>query len=292
MNISKKDDNGMKWTDDGRMNVPYYLFEQIEKTGVATCAFTTRKCRMDGKELDYFQPLLRNDSDPLEVGRCVSMLARQFGVKEEMIITSAQKHTANIHKVTMSDLNHDNSRPLQYVDGLITDFPNVMLQTFGADCPSVYLLDPVRPAIGLCHSGRKGTGLWIAAAMLEEMINEYGTKPENVLAAISPGICAPCYEVGEDVAVEFINDYAASERKRELPHGGNDRDLSSIVPFVNGKYHIDINKAIERSLMEMGVSSSNIEISHLCTKCRMDIFYSFRGEGKISNENSAIFMIK
>ena len=279
----------MKRIEGPKTHIPYYMFENLKKTGFVKNAFTTKLYRKNGKDNFFFQPLLRKDSDPEEVSCCISMLASQFEADIDMMVPSAQKHTANIHKVTLSDLGPASMRiPFEYIDGLITDIPGVMLMTYGADCPSVYLADPVNKAIGLCHSGRKGTQQHIAAVMLRGMTDAFGTRPEDVLAAISPGICVDCYEVGNDVAEDFIKDYLSPEGIIAISDC-NVRD--DIMPFIDGKYHIDLFRSISCSLLAAGVPYANIEVSDLCTKCRSDIFYSFRAEGKISSENCALLMI-
>ena len=214
----------------------------------------------------------------------------QFGTDACHVVTSAQKHTANIHVVTSKDLKPlSERRPLEAIDGLVTCLPGVMLQTFGADCPSIYLYDPVHRAIGLCHSGRKGTQLHIGAALLKKMAEQYGTMAEDVLAAISPGICPDCYEVGEEVADDFAADY------RKDPISGEWRDesvLSDILLKKTGRYHIDLFTAIVHTLTDAGIPTDQIELPGICTKCRSDLFYSFRGEGRITNEGCALLMLK
>lgn len=271
----------MKWINDPAISIPHFSFENLEASGLVINAFTARPYRKDGKEINFFQPLLRKDSIPSEVDECIHLMVKQFGTDREHLVRTAQKHTTNIHIVNQDDLLPLSQRPqLEYIDGLITNIPGVMLESFGADCPSVYLLDPVHRAIGLCHSGRKGTQNKIAAVMANAMKEAYESQPGDLLAAISPGICLDCYEVGEDVANDFVKDFYGA---------GSAADHLS---FLNGKYHIDLFASIKSALISIGVREENIEVSHICTRCRKDILYSFRGEGKISNENCGLLMLK
>lgn len=282
----------MRLVDNPQLHIPYFTFESLEKPGFFVSAFTFRRYRTEEGTRGCFQPLLRSHSDPAEVDRCTQMLVRQFRTDTDHLVPSAQQHTSHIRLVVPEDLGPEESRvPFEQVDGLITDMPGVMLQTFGADCPSVYLADPVHKAIGLCHSGRKGTQQHIAAVMLREMERAFGTSPSDVLAAISPGICAECYEVGDDVAFEFIRAYtgSAAMSAEDLPHHKTARQ---ILKVLDGRYHIDLFRAITLSLEAAGVPASRVEQSELCTRCRSDLFYSLRAEGRISNENSALFMIR
>ena len=279
----------MKWIDHPGQPVPYFTFESLECAGVIS-AFTTRLYDNAGVRSDFFQPLLRPDSDPEAVAFCRGLLLRQFGTDEEHLVRSAQKHTANVHIVAGQDLGPVSERtPLESIDGLVTDIPGVMLQTFGADCPSVYLFDPVRQAIGLCHSGRKGTQLHIGAVMLHTMVSAFGTDPADVIAAVSPGICADCYEVGDEVADDFAGDYLKD------PVTGSLRCqsiLDNILIKKTGRYHIDLFAAVFQSLADAGIRKDHIELPDMCTRCRSDLFYSFRAEGRITNENCAILMLR
>ena len=279
----------MKWIDHPGLIIPYYTFESFEREGV-TAAFTTRLYVKDGKRNNFFQPLRRPDSDPDEVSRCLDLLVRQFGIDREHLVPSAQEHTSNIHTVTAGDIGPVSKRiPLESIDGLITNRPGVMLQAFGADCPSVYLYDPIHRAIGLCHSGRKGTQMHIADVMLRKMSQEFGTEASDVLAAVSPGICADCYDVDDEVAEDFARNYLPD------PVSGLLRSQSILDPILikkTGRYHIDLFAAISHTLKDAGVPGSHIEMPDMCTRCRSDLFYSFRAEGRITNENCAIVMLR
>jgi len=285
----------MKLINSENTIIPYYTFENLAEAGFPVNAFTTRLLRQNGKLCQSFRPLMRPDSDPDEVNNCIRLMLDQFGTDKSHLVKSAQKHTANIHVVTESFMSRD-KKDLECIDGLITNIPGVTLQTLGADCPSVFLADPVHKAIGLCHSGRKGTQQHISAKMLQAMTAKYGTHASDVLAGISPGICVSCYEVGDDVAQDFIDDYLGSTLFADQSIQQHDDNISAgtdlgLLKKSDHKYHIDLNRSISLSLQSAGVPSENIELSDICTKCRSDIFYSFRGDGRIINENCALFRI-
>lgn len=87
------------------------------------------------------------------------------------------------------------------VDGLITDLPGIVLCIYVADCGPIWLADRETGAIGLLHSGKKGTEGNILAKALDLMAREYGTRPENVTAVLGPCIRPPDYEI--DFAAEI-----------------------------------------------------------------------------------------
>ena len=86
-------------------------------------------------------------------------------------------------------------------DGLVTNVPGLCLGVYVADCCAIYLADPVKRAIGLLHSGKKGTELQIATHAVEAMVREYGSNPADMVAQLSPCIRPPQYEV--DFAAEI-----------------------------------------------------------------------------------------
>ena len=118
-------------------------------------------------------------------------------------------------------------------DGMVTNVPGICLVTFYADCVPLYLVDPVRKVIGLSHSGWRGTVNRMGRVTLEKMHEVYGTDPGDVVAAIGPSICQDCYEVSEDVILEFQKNF----RKEDWD------DL--YYRKENGKYQLNLWRANE-----------------------------------------------
>jgi copper oxidase (laccase) domain-containing protein len=87
-------------------------------------------------------------------------------------------------------------------DGFITNQRNVALGIYVADCCAVYIVDPKTPAIGLVHSGRKGTELGVVPNAIRQMIEHFGSDPANMIVQLSPCIRPPHYEV--DFAAEIV----------------------------------------------------------------------------------------
>ena len=124
-------------------------------------------------------------------------IRKQIGAGARHFITAEQVHGAGVAAVSMADVAHING-----VDALITDDPSVCLGIYVADCCPVWLVDPVRHAIGCVHSGRKGTQLGIAAAAIGAMVKNYGCVRADIVAQLGPCIRPPNYEV--DIAAEII----------------------------------------------------------------------------------------
>lgn len=86
---------------------------------------------------------------------------------------------------------------------MITNVPGICLVTSYADCVPLYFVDPVKKAIGLSHSGWRGTVGKIGKNTVQLMQENFGSKPEDLLAAVGPSVCMDCYEVSEDVIEQF-----------------------------------------------------------------------------------------
>jgi polyphenol oxidase len=185
-------------------------------------------------------------------------------------------------------------------DALITREPGVLLVVQTADCVPILLADPKRRAIAAIHSGWRGTVRRIAAKALGRMQMEFGTKPEDVIAALGPGIGQSCYEVGSEVAAEFQAQFPNAREWFEGPFdqlAGSDND-PNWLPWLTMKppghapppprVHLDLIAANRAILEEAGIQARNISSSDLCTACRSDLFFSFRKERTTGRMMAAI----
>ena len=105
-------------------------------------------------------------------------------------VTARQVHGNKIARIKTSA-----DACIEEADGLITDLNKVCLGIYVADCCAVYLIDPVHRAIGLLHSGKKGTELGIVPRTLGEMHAAFGSEPRDMIVQLSPCIRPPEYEV-------------------------------------------------------------------------------------------------
>lgn len=201
-------------------------------------------------------------------------LAEAVGFSVENIVTSDQTHTANVRVITEADRGNGITKPRPYtdVDGMITNVPGLVLATFYADCVPLYFIDPVRKAIGLSHSGWRGTAAHIGAVTVRRMQEEYGSLPEDIYGAIGPSICQECYEVSEDVILEFQKTFPEQSW----------RDL--FYRKENGKYQLNLWEANRQIMLEVGLIEEHISLPGLCTCCNPEFLFSHRASrGKRGN---------
>lgn len=252
----------------------YLSYPLLEQTGIVTHGFSTRVGGVsEGVCSTMNLSFSRGDKEDA-VRENFRRMAKALGVEEDSFVFSHQTHTTNVRKVTLEDKGKGLVRPLDYqdVDGLITDIPGLCLSTFYADCVPLFFVDPVHKAIGLSHSGWRGTVGKIGNVTIQRMKEEYGSNPSDMVAAIGPSICQECYEVSEDVIIEFQKSFAKKH--------WNDLYYKK----ENGKYQLNLWKANEMILEEAGVLRENIAVTNLCTCCNHEWLFSHRAsQGKRGN---------
>ena len=217
------------------------------------------------------------------------------------IVCSQQTHTTNVRKVTALDKGKGVVCERDYtdVDGLITNEKGIILATFYADCVPLFIVDPVHQAIGLSHSGWRGTVGKMGSVTLEAMHRAYGTKPEEVRAAIAPSICQRCYEVGEDVALAFEQafpreDTKAAEYLARYQQDFTQQDLDDCLLYQkeNGKYQPNLWYANFRVFRDAGVPDEQIEVTDVCTCCNPEVLFSHRASKGRRGNLGAFLMLK
>lgn len=192
--------------------------------------------------------------------------AKAADVDIENMVYSMQTHTANVIRVTKADCGNGIILPQKFsdVDGMVTNEPGVCLVTTYADCVPLYFVDTAVRAIGLSHSGWRGTLENIAEATINMMKTEFGSSPSDITAFIGPSICKSCYEVGEDVASQFEQVY----NQGEVVH-----NISA------GKYLLDLHAANVINMKNSGIPKEQIYVTDLCTCCNPEVFFSHRASG-------------
>ena len=244
-----------------------------ENIAVPHC-FTTRLGGVSKGHLASMNIGVHRGDDPENVQKNYEILSQALGFSPEKLVLTRQTHSAIVRPVTSRDaagLRHD---AYPESDALITNDPGTALVVFTADCTPILLHDPVTGAVGAVHAGWRGTYAGIAQKTVEAMASTYGTKPENIRAAIGPNIAQCCFETDRDVPDALIN--ALGEAA--LPY---------IRPCGN-KYYVNLKEMNALFLKRAGVK--DITISTLCTACRQDLFWSHRKVGQLRGSQGAIIV--
>jgi polyphenol oxidase len=176
------------------------------------------------------------DPDPVLESR--RSFARALELDSETMTTAGSVHGTKVARVD------EPSDVIQGVDGLITNRRGVALFATFADCYPIVLWDSARRCVGLAHAGWRGTQAGVARAAVQRMAEEYGSARGDVRAAIGPGICGRCYEVGPEVASLF--------------------DTRFVSPGARDRFLLDLAAANRTQLEETGVAE--VHVLGLCTK--------------------------
>lgn len=142
-------------------------------------------------------------------------------------------------------------------DALVSNTPGIWLSVRTADCIPVLLADPERRAVAAVHAGWRGAAQNIVAAAVREMERRFGSDPGGMAAAIGPGVCGECYQVGTDVAQRF----------RPWFPERNDLDRETTI---------DLAETNRRQLVEAGLASERIVTGAPCTVTNPEEFHSYR----------------
>lgn len=195
-------------------------------------------------------------------------LAERLGISPGRMVGCQQIHGSEVALVTGEDAGKGMrpDRPsIQGADAMVTDEPGLYLLALSADCPPVFFYDPRKRAIGLAHSGWKGTVGQIAARVVEDMGRHFGSSPSDIVAAIGPSIGVCCYEVGPNVVEAAEPAFPAAWQE-------------GILEKRDGAIYFDLQAGIRRSLLDAGLQPGNISVEPVCTAHNLHTFYSHRGE--------------
>lgn len=195
-------------------------------------------------------------------------LAERLGISLERMVGCQQVHGSEVAVVGPEDAGRGMfpDRPsMQGADAMVTNAPGLYLMALSADCPPVLFYDPVKRAVGMAHSGWKGTVAKVAARTVEALRREFDSDPADIVAVIGPGIGACCYEVGQNVVEAAQAAFPGSWEDGLLAERG-------------GSTYFDIPGAIRAALLEAGLDPENVAAEGVCTGHNTRTFYSHRAE--------------
>lgn len=239
-------------------------FNPLEKFGIASVISSFSR-RQDGNMSLSFGDI----RESLENRK---IFLSGLGIDYRNLITAKQVHGKNIQYMTQKDkgsgaLDYDSS--IMDTDGFITDQLGVPVAILTADCLSVFIYDPKRPAIAILHAGWRGTEQNISQEGIRAMQNKFNSQPEDLLVGFGPSIRSCCLQVADDFRSNF-------------PFGLLKRD---------GHLFMDMALINQQQLVDCGVREENIFDPKLCTFSDDDLF-SFRKEAKDAGRLISVVMLK
>jgi YfiH family protein len=204
-------------------------------------------------------------------------LATAFAIPLEYFLVVNQVHGDDIFVIKPHGDYFSSREELNY-DAIVTNRTNLAVCVKTADCVPVFFADRIKKVVAVVHAGWRGSALGISAKVIRLMQNQYGSLPQDTLAAIGPSIGRCCYEV----------DAATADAFRQQKNS----ESFLFAAYEKNKWMLDLPEANRRQILDCGIPQKNIESSGYCTACRQDIFFSHRGAGGITGRQINFMMIK
>ena len=251
-------------------NLEYLTAEGIS----APHCFTTR---LGGVSEGYLRSLnlgMSRGDNPENVRKNYAILGEALGFDPQKAVLSRQVHSNIVLPVGEQNWGAGlYAQPLPDCDGLVTNTPGTALVVFTADCTPILLWDPVTGAVGAAHAGWRGTASGIAAKTVEAMGACFGSRPEDIRAAIGPNIGACHFETGADVPRALLEAFGP--------------DMNAFIRSQGEKDYVDLKAVNAWVLRRAGVNK--IDISGDCTVCQSHRFWSHRvTQGRRGSQGAVI----
>ncbi len=251
----------------------YVVPKPMEALG-AVCGFSRRLGGVSRGKITGLNFGFRVGDDPESVLKNYRCLADDFGFDLHKAVCARQTHTDNIRRVTPADCGKgifEVDSDIRDTDGLVTDERGIALIIFTADCIPLLFFDPKNGVIAASHAGWRGTAKNIGGKTVRMMSAHYGSRPEDIVVAIGPGIGKCCFEVDADTADNFDEKYRIAK--------------------PNEKYNVDLWGANRDFIAAEGVKPENIYISEECTICKSDVYYSYRTHKEHTGRQAAFIVL-
>jgi len=237
------------WTDHP---VPHFRFTLLSDCPQLTHAVFTRHGGTSPPPYDSLNTSSHVGDIPGHVNANLAIIREVVGA--EHLLTMNQVHGAGTALVRSPKEIGDG--PLPSTDAAITDVPGVAVMVKQADCQGVILLDPYRNVLSVIHCGWRGNAANILSRVVLRMTHEWGCDPDDLLACIGPSL-GPC-------CAEFVDPTIFPK---------------DLLKFRVDETHFDLKAVSRHQLLCAGLRHERIQISTICTRCRTDLFFSYRGEG-------------
>lgn len=261
------------FTQQQHKNCIYMVSDKIS----ARHMFTTRLGGVSGGVWSSWNFGENRGDDPECVRENYRLAGEIFGCTENDFVVTKQVHEKTVIIAADTDRHALGTQTPYTADGLVTAQKNLPLMIYIADCVPVLLHDENAGVIGAVHCGWKSSVADILGVAVDNMI-KLGARAEDIHAAIGASIGKCCFECDDDVP-EAVTRYL----------GGEVDGLFEKKP--NGKTHVDLRRANERRLLQLGLKPENIDVSSECTMCRQDKYWSHRGTNGVRGSMAAVIML-
>lgn len=228
-------------------------------------AFSTRRGGISKTPYDSLNLGLHSGDDREAVSQNRRLFFERLALPRNRLVFPEQVHSGNVRLVKSPAI-------VPACDALITSEKNLFLTIQTADCFPVFLFEPTAQAVGIVHSGWRGTAENIGGKTIALMENKLNCRVEQMLAAIGPGVQQSCYQVDLVTASHFSEKYLA--------------------PDGQGHFKLDVQSAVLDQLLDAGLRREKIAMDTTCTHCAADRYYSYRRDGKRSGRMMGVIGLR
>lgn len=264
---------------DSTHPVPHLSSTLLSGAGGVAHGFSTRLGGVSSAPFDSLDLGYNRGDDPACVEENYRRFCAAVGADHNRVVKSRQIHTDNVRVVTEADPGVALCDPAPCeADGLVTNVPGLCLTVFTADCVPVLLYDPVARCIAAVHSGWRSTAMAIVPKAVRLMTDRFGSRPENVIAAIGPAIGGCCFQTQKEVPDAMLEAYGGVAAPFIRPDGPD-------------RFRVDLRGIIAGSLLQAGLTPHRIDVSDHCTACRPDLYWSHRLVGNARGSMAAMIQL-
>ncbi len=206
-----------------------------------------------------------------------SSLARSFDLQPHQLLTVNQVHGHDI--LVIDQANHDLSHFLSVEsDAIVTNQPGIMIGVLVADCYPVLLFDPQKRAVAVIHVGWRGAASGLLGKTVACLETLFGSRPDQLLAAVGPGIAAHSYTVDRPVrdAFQAGSGYWSQIARETGLH----------------QWQLDLQKSCLLQLEGSGLASDKIDVVAECTCCHRELFFSYRRDKGQTGRQMGFMLLK
>ncbi|MBW2057687.1 MAG: peptidoglycan editing factor PgeF [Deltaproteobacteria bacterium] len=253
----------------------FFRAAHFEATGLVVHAFSTRQGGVSPAPFDSLNLGMSSGEKEANVKKNREILTRAFGFSSRALVTARQIHGDDILVIDSASPEGFAGAPC---DAMVTDRPGVAVAVLTADCLPLLLLDPVHRTVAAVHLGWKGTALNLCGKTVGLLRERFGARPECLLAAVGPSIGPCCYEVDESLRSSFTLE------EHRWDHWAR--------PSGSGRWKLDLQRANIDLMTDSGILEGNIVWFDICTRCREDLFFSYRRDGEMTGRQMAFIMLK
>ena len=247
------------------LEITYFQFPKLSKQERLSHAVFTRNGGISKSPYDTLNTSYNTGDRKERVRKNLHIIKEAINAKR--IVSMNQIHGKDI--LVLHGGHFDNSIDGSNADAIIADIRHLAFMVKLADCQGIFLFDPVKRVISNIHCGWRGNIHNILGSVVKRMKSDFGCRGSNLMAAIGPSL-GPC-------CAEFISHEKIFPQKFRR--------------FMVRKNYFDLWEISRCQLIEAGLNKDNIEVAGVCTRCRSDLFFSYRAR-KVTGRFGTVIMLK